>query len=333
MTQPAPGELDSQLARENRIEEAAAAAGDRGEAVSLRAARHPRTQRTNDRRMEQRGAEARVPLVGEPREERREIELVRLRDREQCVVRSDAAMPIGEAFEQHRRLPFESAAPLHAKQSRGGVENPAHAGSRRRIDASREHGLDGRRGRLIGEAARDFVSASAAGERRGGHSPRLARGDISARQAQRSELPEALAMRAIDAQQFAAPRAPVGAEAHAVEREPEHGRGHPVLGHDRGDVRMVMLDAVMRNTPALREPRCVAGAEEVRVQVVREHLRRDLERPRQMLDRVDERRAGRRIVEIADVLRDERFVTAGSADGILEVSAERDDRRSRLAAA
>ena len=30
-------------------------------------------------------------------------------------------------------------------------------------------------------------------------------------------------MRGVDAQQFAAPRSPVGAETHAVERQAEHG--------------------------------------------------------------------------------------------------------------
>ena len=91
--------------------------------------------------------------------------------------------------------------------------------------------------------------ASAARQRGGRHPPRLACRDIAARQAQRRKMAEAIAMRAIDAQQLAAPRSPVGPEAHAVERQAEHGRGHPVLRDDRGDVRMVMLDAELRNAP------------------------------------------------------------------------------------
>ena len=73
----------------------------------------------------------------------------------------------------------------------------------------------------------------------------------------------------------------------------------------------------------------MARAEEVRMQVVRDPFRRDLEHRRQVLDRLDERRAGRRVVEIADVLRDERLVAARHADRILEIAAERDDRRPR----
>ena len=48
-----------------------------------------------------------------------------------------------------------------------------------------------------------------------------------------------------------------------------------------------------------------------------------------MLDRVDERRTRRRIVELADVRRNERFVAAGRADGVLEISAEGDHRGPR----
>ena len=209
--------------------------------------------------MEQRGAEARVALVGKPRKERGEIELVRLRDREQRVVRSDVTVAIGDAFEQHRRLTFEGGAPPDAQQSGSGVEDPAHARCRRRIDASREHWRDGRRGRLVGEAARDFGYAPATGKRRGGHPPRLACRDIPARQAQWCDVAKALPTRAVHAEQFAAPRTSVRAEAHAVERKSEHRRSAPVLGDDRGNVRVVMLDAVVPNAAALREPRRMAA--------------------------------------------------------------------------
>ena len=47
-----------------------------------------------------------------------------------------------------------------------------------------------------------------------------------------------------------------------------------------------------------------------------------------MLDGLDQRHAGRRVVEIADVLRYERFVAARDADGVLEVAAQREHRRA-----
>ena len=93
--------------------------------------------------------------------------------------------------------------------------------------------------------------APAARERGGRHAPRLARGDVAARQAQRRKMAEALATRAVDAQQLAAPRSPVGAEAHAVERQTEHGRRDPMLGDDRGDVRMMVLNAELRDSPVV----------------------------------------------------------------------------------
>ena len=47
-----------------------------------------------------------------------------------------------------------------------------------------------------------------------------------------------------------------------------------------------------------------------------------------MGDRFVLRHAGRRVVELADVLRHERFVAAGHADGVLVVAADGDDRRA-----
>ena len=71
----------------------------------------------------------------------------------------------------------------------------------------------------------------------------------------------------------------------------------------------------------------MARTEEIGMQVVGNELRLDLEDRSQVLDRVDQRRAGRRVVEIADVLRHERLVAAGHAHGVLEMAAQRDDGR------
>ena len=65
----------------------------------------------------------------------------------------------------------------------------------------------------------------------------------------------------------------VGAEADAVERQPEHRPVDAVLGDDRGDVRVMVLDRRAVGTPhCAREPRRVARAVEIRMQVVRDDL-------------------------------------------------------------
>ncbi len=90
-----------------------------------------------------------------------------------------------------------------------------------------------------------------------------------------------------------------------------------------------MLHRVDRHPPARREPRRVPRAEEVGVQVVRDGDRLDVEDRDEVRKGLFQRSARRRVVEVADVLRDERLVAAGHADGVLEVAADRDDGRPR----
>ena len=136
-------------------------------------------------------------------------------------------------------------------------------------------------------------------------------------------------MRAVDAQQFAAPRGAVGAEPHTVQRQPEHRTRHTVLGDDGGNVRMVVLDRLERHLPLRREPRGKAGAEEIGMKVVRHRSRLDVEDRHEVRHGVFECSAGRRVVEVADMLGDEGLVAARHADGVLEVAADRDHRRPR----
>jgi hypothetical protein len=63
------------------------------------------------------------------------------------------------------------------------------------------------------------------------------------------------------------------------------------------------------------------------VQIVRNQSRLDLEDGDQVLDRFDQRVAGGRVVELPDVLRDERFVAPRDADRVLEVAPQCHHRR------
>ena len=140
-------------------------------------------------------------------------------------------------------------------------------------------------------------------------------------------MSEPLAVRAGDAQQFATPRGAVGTEPDAIEREPQHRAADAMLGQHGRDMRMMVLRADQRHRTRARKPGGEAGAVEVRMQVVDDRLRRDLEHFAQVLDRLVERAAGRRVVERPDVLRQERLARARHADGVLEVATDRENRR------
>ena len=64
------------------------------------------------------------------------------------------------------------------------------------------------------------------------------------------------------------------------------------------------------------------------MKVVGDRLRREIEDLQQVIDRLLERFAGRRVVEVADVLRHERLVAARDAGRALEPAAGRNDRRA-----
>src|SRR5208282_120511 len=96
-------------------------------------------------------------------------------------------------------------------------------------------------------------------------------------------------------------------------------------GH-RGDVPMMVLDADEADPQAVRDPGGVARAEEIRMQIVGNALRLDLQNRNQVLDGVHQGHAGRRVDEIADVLRYERFVAARDAYGVLVMYSQCDHR-------
>ena len=83
---------------------------------------------------------------------------------------------------------------------------------------------------------------------------------------------------AFHAQQLASPDTAVAAQAHAIQGQPEERPTQPVLGRNRGDMRVMMLDRDGRQPAPRGERRGKAGAVKVRMQVVRHHCRLHLER-------------------------------------------------------
>ena len=193
---------------QDRVEEAAAAAGDRGRRRALPPRGRPtRPSAADQRRMEQRGAEPGVALVGQTRI----ASGVRSSSLSGAIAIQRA---IGAAPRHAARPVLPAASPPGLRTPSAGCtpSSPAAASNQRpmldvsgALHAAREHRRDRRRRRLVGEAPRDLVAAAAREQRGGRHAPRLARRAIATGQAQRREPAEAFAARAVDMQQARRP--------------------------------------------------------------------------------------------------------------------------------
>ena len=84
---------------------------------------------------------------------------------------------------------------------------------------------------------------------------------------------------------------------------------------------VVMLHRVHRQRARGSEVEGEPGAEEIGMQVMGDGLGVYVEHVAQMLHRLDERAAGRGVVEVADVRRQECFVATRDADGVLQPGA------------
>ena len=155
-----------------------------------------------------------------------------------------------------------------------------------------------------------------------GHPPRLADRGLAARHPDRPQVADPLEADEVAAQQLAAPDGAVGAVAGAVvdrARRPLHA----VLGQRRREVRVVVLDAD-RLQPEVER---VLGREVLRVQVVRDQLGLHREQPLEVLDPVAEGAQGLVVAQVADVVRDPRAAVAGERERVLELGADREQRR------
>jgi hypothetical protein len=120
-------------------------------------------------------------------------------------------------------------------------------------------------------------------------------------------------------QQLAAPRRAVGAQAQAVEGHAEDGLGSPVLGQAGGDVGVVVLDADRRQVEVGGE----LGRQVLRVQVVGHHLGGHAGERAQVVDRLQERPVGGKVLEVADVVAGHHRVALGHRHRALQLGPHR----------
>ena len=124
-------------------------------------------------------------------------------------------------------------------------------------------------------------------------------------------------------QQLAAPHRPVAAEPAAVVDRADRAAGLAVLGQDRGQVSVVVLDADVAHPVALQ---CVARRQVVGVQVVRDDLGGDGEQALEVRGAVGEGEERLVVAQVADVVADPGPRPLGDAERALELGAAREDR-------
>ena len=125
-------------------------------------------------------------------------------------------------------------------------------------------------------------------------------------------------------EKLAPPHVAVGSIPRAVEDDPHHRLVQAVLAHARRHVRVVVLDR-HRRQPLLGER--VPRAQVAGVQVVRDHLRRHLQKLRHVLDRVLEGAPRRLVLEVPDVVAEEQLASTRQAHRVLQLRPHRQQRR------
>ena len=88
-------------------------------------------------------------------------------------------------------------------------------------------------------------------------------------------------------------------------------------------MRVVVLDAVQVDAVEVER---VLGGQVLRVQVVGHDLRVDVEQPAEVLDALGERAQRLGVLQVADVVREERVAPLGQAERVLQLGAAGQDR-------
>ena len=318
------------------VQETAATQCNRAQALRGGSLTDPVSQCLRQGGVKDRRTEGGVGLISDAGQQRQQIEFT---EWIACVLaicvqaitiaqRCDIAITFRQAFQQHRRLAFVGHHFTRAKQTGGGIEPATETAGRRAIQLSRQHLLQLRGSRLGGKTRRDLVAARHMKQRRRRHPPWLLCCFVAARQTNWSEAPQPGKTRAFKPQQLAAPGGAIATKADSVERQAENGFVGTLFSRHGRDMGMMVLHSNRRHMPLCGEIQRVAAAEEIRMQIVRDDVRSNLQDVEQMLDDFNQHADRGRVVETADVLRNKGFIAARDADCVLQITAQRQHRRS-----
>ena len=200
-----------------------------------------------------------LPSRPEPGQEGNRIEDQAVASRENAAGVFGPRPSAGERFELHRRLALVGRVTAQSDHRRRGVEEPAHGGGNRRIEAPGElllcdftllpiHSFEGG-GETRGECRLDREVAQR-------DPPGRARREIATRERDGEEMTRPAVAGKVRHEELGAPGGAVVAVTGPVVGDAQHRLGDAVLGHDRGDMRVMMLhrDEALE-AHLLREPR------------------------------------------------------------------------------
>ena len=154
-----------------------------------------------------------------------------------------------------------------------------------------------------------------------GGPPRVRDRRGAARQRQLLQVRDPPVPREVAHQHLAAPQAPVVAVAQPVQTHADDGFLPAALYQPGRDVRVVMLHGHLLR---LRQRQRVLGREVLGVQVIRHHLGVETEQPPVHLHAVLVMLQRLQVLQVADVLAEERVALAREAEGVLELGARGD---------
>ena len=126
----------------------------------------------------------------------------------------------------------------------------------------------------------------------------------------------ALKLLQVTDQEFTAPDMAIGTVTDPVKNNPNGRFTNAVFGQAAGQVRMMMLDCDCRQPAFFQSIACriVIG-----VQIVRDPLWFDFEKPAHVTNRIPERFIDLEVFQVSDVLAQKSAVAAGQADGVLQL--------------
>ena len=233
-------------------------------------------------------------------------------------------------------LPFVVDRVADAEQGGDRVEQAPGARGQRRIDAASGHARDSGPALLVpvpdGEPRRQ-ARWVAGRQVRGRHPPRLADRGSAARHRHGHQAAGSLEAGQIRDQELAAPDRAVGPVPGPVEGDADDRAVLAVVGEAGGDVRVMVLHADELNAGqfTISQVDRVRRGQVVRMQVVRDELRLDVEEALEMLDAIGERPQRLRVLQVADVVGHERMVTLSQAERVLQLGTAGQHRpRERL---
>ncbi len=236
----------------------------------------------------------------------------------------------GQTLQGNGGFGLELLTDTDAENPGSGVEPASGTAAQRAVEIAREHVRD-RLGALFAdqrpEPGEDFSVAPQQVQCRSGQAPGFTGSHIAAGQRQRQQMAESAPGIAGHPQQLAAPGCAVAAKAHTVQRQAEYRPVEAMFGHQRGNVRVVMLHRHGGYLEFFRQRHRQLRTVEIRVQVVGDGLGRDFSTRQERIQRRFQLQAALRVAQVTVQRRPQHLIALQQAGGVLQPCATGQHRR------